>query len=78
MASYAGGYLDLASPLHALHWEFHAILNFLLQSKCCQRIADILLSPYTGLKTIFLSLCESLLVMFYSMKAFTYRHKLVV
>lgn len=78
MASYMDSYLDLASPLHTLHWEFHTILNFVLRYKCCQRIADILLLPYTGLKTIFPSLCESFLVMFYSIKAFTYQQKLAL
>lgn len=78
MASYTDSYLDLASPLHDLHWEFHTILDFLLRYKCCQRIADILLLPYTGLKPIFPSLCESFPVMFYSIKAFTYQQILAV
>lgn len=62
---------DLASPLHALHWEFLTILNGILQYKCCQRIADMIHLLCTGLKTIFPSFCESFLVMFYSIKAFT-------
>lgn len=78
MAFYMDSYLNLASILHALHWEFHTILSFLLQYKYCQSITDILLLPYTDLKIIFLSLCESCFVMFYSIKAFTYQQKLAV